>query len=161
MDTSFEIPKFSLRPAAEEDLPAILKIEGQSYPLPWTEEAFRLELQKPFASFLVLTDDETDSKIAGYVVYWALFDETHVLNLAVNPDWRGLGFGQRLMRQVINESLRKELKRVFLEVRKSNEGAVTLYQKLGFFIDHVKKKFYEDGEDAYFMVLYLNRQNQF
>lgn len=159
-----DILHFSLRPATEEDLPKILELEKLCYPspaVPWTEEAFRTELTKPFANFLMLTDDETDSEIAGYIVYWTMFDEAHILNVAVNPEWRGLGFATQLVRHVINHALKKDMKRVFLEVRKSNESAAALYQKLGFFIDHIKSKFYENGEDAYFMVLYLNKANKF
>jgi ribosomal-protein-alanine N-acetyltransferase len=156
--------QFSIRNATEDDLEAILKIEKLSYPPPaiaWSRDAFVVELDKPFAQFLVLTDDETDSVIGAYIVYWQLFDETHILNVAVSPDWRGLGFATRLIRHAINSAVQKEMKRVFLEVRKSNAAAAALYQKLGFFIDHIKPSFYENGEDAYFMVLYLNRSNKF
>ena len=151
----------SLRPATEEDLNAVLKIEAQSYPTPWTREQFKEEMQKPFANFLVLTDDETDSTVAGYVIYWIMFDEAHILNVTSALDWRGLGIGTRLVRHVISHALKKEVKKVFLEVRKSNSAAVALYQKVGFFIYHVKKSFYSDGEDAYFMQLFLEKQNDF
>lgn len=154
-------PSFSIRPAAEEDLSKIIELEKKCYPFPWTLEAFRMEFTKPFSNFLVLTDDETDSVIAGYIVYWLMFDECHILNVATDPEWRGLGFAEKLIRQAINSALRKDAKKVFLEVRKSNAGAIALYQKLGFFIDHIKKNFYEDGEDGYFMLLYLDKANKF
>ncbi|MBI3555100.1 MAG: ribosomal protein S18-alanine N-acetyltransferase [Deltaproteobacteria bacterium] len=155
---------FSVRPATEDDLAAILDIERRCYPapcVPWTADAFRGEIQKQFSHFLVLTDDETDSVIAGYIVYWLLFDECHILNVAIHPDWRGQAFGTRLIRNAINDAVKKEVKRVFLEVRKSNAGAVALYQKLGFFVDHIKSAFYENGEDCYFMILYLDQPNKF
>lgn len=142
------------RPATENDLPAILEIERKSYQFPWSQEAFRNELVKPFSNVLILVDR---GEVAGYIVYWLLFDEAHVLNVTVAPTHRGAGYGARLMRRVINDALAKEMKRVFLEVRTSNAAAIALYQKLGFFTDHVKKSFYEDGEDAYFMVRYLQR----
>lgn len=159
-----EFSSYSIRPATEEDLPSILAIERKSYvapATPWTEQAFREELTKPFSNFLVLTDDATDSIIPGYIIYWTMFDECHILNVAIDPEWRGVGFATKLVRMAINVALKKNLKRVFLEVRKSNEGAFALYQKLGFFVDHIKKNFYENGEDAYFMVLYLDKANQF
>lgn len=156
-----ETARFSIRPASEDDLPKILEIERKCYRTAWSEDAFRVELTKPFSRFLVFTDDETDEVVAGYIVYWMMFDECHVLNVAIDPEWRGLGLAETLMRQAINDAVRKDLQRVFLEVRKSNAAATGLYQKLGFFIDHIKKNFYEDGEDAYFMALYLNRSNKF
>lgn len=156
-----EIPAFSLRPAVKEDLEEILNIEEKAYPRPWTYDQFKEEFEKPYCSFLALTDDETDNIIAGYIVFWQIFDEVHILNVTVALDWRGLGFGKRLIRHAIDEGLRKDSKRVILEVRKSNDAAVTLYQKLGFYIDHIKKSFYSDGEDAYFMVLYLQQKSDF
>lgn len=152
---------FSIRPATEDDLPALLAIERKSYPLPWTEEHFRLEIEKPFAKVLALTDDETDAVVAGYIVFWMLFDECHILNVAVEREWKNQGVATHLIRSAIDNALKKDFKRVFLEVRKSNTSAVNLYQKLGFFIDHIKPKFYDDGEDAYFLVLYLQKENRF
>jgi ribosomal-protein-alanine N-acetyltransferase len=157
-----EAQQFSIRPAVEDDLTEMLVIERECYRLPaipWTEDAFRLELGKPFANVFVLSDDESDTKIAGYIVYWLIFDECHILNIAIGGAWRGLGYATFLVRHAIKHALKKEMKRVFLEVRRSNAAAVALYQKLGFFIDHIKPKFYENGEDAYFMVLYLNQPN--
>src|SRR4051812_4772749 len=91
-------PGFSLRNATPEDLPPILEIERQLYPSPWTEENFRAEFQKPYSRFFVLTDDETDSVLAGYIIFWLLFDECQILNVAVRLDHRGQGFGKRMVR---------------------------------------------------------------
>ncbi|MBI3542351.1 MAG: ribosomal protein S18-alanine N-acetyltransferase [Deltaproteobacteria bacterium] len=154
----------SVRPASDDDLGAVLAIERVCYPEPciaWTEEAFRQEIEKPFSNFLVLTDDATDTILTGYIVFWLLFDECHILNVAVHPDWRGLGIATRLVRHAVAAAVKKDMKRVFLEVRKTNTPAVELYQRLGFFVDHVKPTFYENGDDAYFMVLYLNKSNVF
>jgi ribosomal-protein-alanine N-acetyltransferase len=160
-DEVTEIPQFSFRPATEEDLPLILAIEKMAYPLPWKEEAFRAEFTKDYSEFLVLTDDETDSKLVGYIVYWLQGDECHVLNVTVDLNWRGLGLAMRLMRRAIDDAIHKDMQRVFLEVRKSNTAAIALYQKMGFFIDHAKKNFYDNGDDAYFMTLLLNKPNKF
>ena len=152
---------FSFRPAVKEDLEEILKIEVKSYPLPWTYDQFKEEFEKPYSHFLVLTDDETDSVIAGYIVFWQMFEEAHILNVTVNLDWRGLGYAKKMILLVIDSGLKKEAKRIILEVRKSNAAAVALYQKQGFFIDHIKKGFYSDGEDAYFMIHYLEEKGDF
>lgn len=157
--TGFDTISISLRPATEDDLPLMLEIERASYPLPWTEGAFREELLKPFSNVLVLTDDETDSIVVGYIVFWTMFDECHILNVAVNSDWRGLGHAKNLVGHAINVAIRKNMKRLFLEVRKSNEGAIALYKSLGFYVDHIKETFYDDGEDALFMVRYLEKNS--
>ena len=143
----------SLRPATSDDIEAVLRIEKSSYKFPWSPGNFLEELRQPQSHFLVYTDDETDSIVAGYIVFWDLKDETHILNVAVALDWRGLGMGKKLVSQAINHAYREKHKRVFLEVRTSNNGAIALYESMGFIKDHVKKSFYSDGEDAQFMML--------
>jgi ribosomal-protein-alanine N-acetyltransferase len=153
--------KFSVRPASEEDLETICSIEFYSYPTPWTKNAFIEEMNKPFSNVIVMTDDETDSIVSGYIVFWIMFEECHILNVTVNREWRGLGYGVKLVRLAIDQALRKNCKKVILEVRKSNEAAIELYQKLGFFTESIKKNFYSDSEDAIFMAKFLEKENQF
>ena len=152
---------FSARPASEDDVEQILKIENVSYPLPWKKEAFLEELKKPFSHVIVFTDDETDSVIAGYIVFWIMFEECTIHNITVNLDYRGLQFGLKLIEIAKKEALRSNCKKLVLEVRKGNDAAIKLYQKSGFFIDHIKKGFYENGEDAYFMTLFIDQKNEF
>jgi [ribosomal protein S18]-alanine N-acetyltransferase len=146
---------FSLRPATQDDLPRILEIERESYPQPWTEASFQAELTKPYSEFLVITDDETDTVIVAYIVYWLMFEECQILNLTVSPEHRGLGFAKQLVRKVVSVSTKGDIKRIILDVRKSNQPAIQLYQSIGFTIDQVRKAFYNNGEDAYQMVLCL------
>ncbi len=146
---------FSLRPATTEDLSAILQIETQVYPNPWTEEHFRLELTKPYSHFLVFTDDETDSIVAGYLVAWVMFDECQILNIATGLNYRGLGLAKQMIQKVVSIVAKKEIKKVVLDVRKSNAAAIQLYQQMNFNITHVRKEFYSNGEDAYQMTLRL------
>lgn len=154
------VESFSLRPATLEDLPKLLAIEARSHSAPWAEEHFLSELAKPYARVLLLSDDETDERVAGYIVYWVAFDECQILNVTVDPEYRGLGFGRRLVGQAVREAIQKEMKRVTLDVRKSNEAAIHLYQACKFVISHVRKTFYSDGEDAYQMDLFLGEGAQ-
>jgi ribosomal-protein-alanine N-acetyltransferase len=147
----------SLRPVTSEDLPNILTIEKLVYPYPWSEEHFRAEMEKPHAKFYVLTDDETDSVVSGYVVFWLAGDFGHLLNVAVHPEFRRQGLGERLVRRVIDEALREGVEKVVLEVRKGSLPAIALYQKVGFRILRIQKSFYQNGEDAYVMELPLSR----
>lgn len=150
-----ETPEFSLRPATTEDLEQILKIEQQCHVAPWTEDHFRAELIKPYSQFLVLTDDETDTKIVGYIVSWLMFDECQILNVVVDLPYRGLGFAKRMIRKAAIVAAQKGVNRVVLEVRKSNLPAIQLYQGLRFVITQIRRGFYSNGEDAYFMTLSL------
>jgi ribosomal-protein-alanine N-acetyltransferase len=85
-----------------------------------------------------------------------MFDECEILNVAIDLPYRGLGFAEKLIRTVVTAVMKLGLKRVILDVRKSNLPAIHLYQKVGFNIVHVRKSFYSNGEDAYQMVLNFN-----
>jgi ribosomal-protein-alanine N-acetyltransferase len=143
----------SLRPATEDDLHQVLKIEGVSYPDPWTEALFRSEQNLAYSRFLVLTDDETDEFVLGYIIYHVQVEGVSLLNVSVHPDWRGLGNAEKLLRMMINETVRDEISKVILEVRPSNKAAIRLYERLGFKATHERKNFYKNGEIAIVMEL--------
>lgn len=149
------VESFSPRPATLDDIPLVAEIEKRVHKAPWVESHFEAELEKPFARFLVMTDDETDSKVAAYIVFWLLMGEVQILDVAVDLPFRGMGFAQKLVRLAAIEGIQKDAKRAVLDVRKSNQPAIQLYQKLNFSIAHVRKAFYSDGEDAYQMELSL------
>lgn len=152
-----ESTTISVRPATEDDVGAVHAIEKRCYKHPWSQAQFLEELSTKGSQFLVLTDDETDTLVAGYVVFRDLGTESHLLNVAVEHNWRGLGMGQRLVGFVINHAYRQGHDRVFLEVRTENLGAVGLYEKMGFRRITVRKSFYSDGADAFFMQLDLEK----
>ena len=147
---------WSLRPATESDLEKIVAIESKVHVAPWNLEHFRAELDKPYSRLLVMTDDETDEQIAGYIVAWLMFDECQILNLAVDLPYRGLGFAKKMIQKIIQQAIQKNLNRVTLDVRKGNLPAIQLYQSNGFVILQVRKAFYSNGEDAYMMGLAFN-----
>jgi ribosomal-protein-alanine N-acetyltransferase len=141
----------SLRPASPDDLDPILMIENESYPEPWKRSHFEKELATNYARFLVLTDDETDSVIIGYIIYWIQAEGVSLMNVTVNPKWKGLGFAKMLMQAMIRETVREEIPKIILEVRESNQAAIRLYEGIGFKKTHERRKFYQDGETAWVM----------
>ena len=145
----------SLRPATLDDLPFLVEIETRVQKAPWSRQSFEQELSKSYSHVLVLTDDETDSVILAYVVYWSLDKDWQILSIAVDLPYRGLGYAKRMMDLVLKTAIREGAKRVLLEVRKSNLPAIQLYQNHFFDIIHIRKRFYSDGEDAYQMELNL------
>lgn len=145
----------SLRPMIESDLPRVLAIEHESHVAPWTQGNFKGEMDKPYSQVWVLTDDETDSEIFGYVVFWEMGESFEILNIAVPLASRGLGYAKKMLQQVVRAALTKGAKRLILDVRKSNLPAIALYQKAGFTITQLRKGFYSNGEDAYSMSLEL------
>lgn len=151
-----QTPQFSIRPATSEDIRQILEIENHVHPAPWSASHFEEELTKPYSQFLVMTDDETDEIIGGYIVYWQMEGgDCEILNLAVDLPQRGKGFARRLVLQAVSAAVKAGAKKVILDVRKSNMPAIQLYQSLRFTITQLRKRFYSNGEDAYGMTLSL------
>lgn len=153
MSTESNQPSVSLRPAVADDLKQMLEIEVQCYPEPWKKTHFLDEMQRSFARLLVLTDDETDSIVAGYIVYWVQAEGISLMNMAVDPKWRGFGFGMKLMQAMIKEAVDGDIPRIVLEVRESNTSALKLYERIGFHVTLKRKKFYSNGETALVMEL--------
>lgn len=155
-ETEAPLPKSSLRPATPDDLDAIVEIESRVHIAPWSKANFAEELEKPYSITWVLTDDETDSKILAYSVFWAIGDSLEILNIAVDLPFRGHGFAKLILQSAIREGLKRQATRLILDVRKSNLPAAGLYQRAGFAITQYRKSFYTNGEDAYHMVLELD-----
>ncbi|MCM2278198.1 MAG: ribosomal protein S18-alanine N-acetyltransferase [Oligoflexia bacterium] len=147
---------FSLRPAVEDDLSKVIEIENQVHVAPWTLDHFKSELEKPYSQVLVMTDDDTDSIVAGYIVFWVMGEEAHILNVAVGLPHRSKGMARQMIQRAVSTALGKGCKKVILEVRKSNMAAIQLYQSANFTIVHVRKGAYSNGEDAYEMALFLD-----
>jgi ribosomal-protein-alanine N-acetyltransferase len=76
----------------------------------------------------------------------------HIVSVAVLHDYRHRGIGRDLINRGIEGMGSYGAVEIFLEVRKSNVAAVTVYEKLGFDVGRVLKGYYRDGEDAYLMI---------
>ncbi|MDD4179386.1 MAG: ribosomal protein S18-alanine N-acetyltransferase [Candidatus Margulisbacteria bacterium] len=126
-------------PMKDKDIPAVVEIERLSFKFPKPEAVFHEDEHK----YLVAKDE---NKIVGYIGIEKILDETHIINMAIHPDYRGKGIGKRLMQHVLNDE-----DVFFLEVRVSNESAKNVYQKYGFKVIDVRKGYYADGEDAFVM----------
>jgi ribosomal-protein-alanine N-acetyltransferase len=140
---------------SEEDLPAVLEIEQQSHPRPWTEAMFREELGREWAH-LVVVKEEKESGTAAVVAfcnYWLVHDEVHLLNIATATASRRRGIGRELLGHIIEFAAEHLCRYVTLEVRKSNQAAQSLYQSAGFQAVGLRPRYYADNkEDAVIML---------
>ncbi len=134
---------------SEADLDAVLVIEADSFPHPWTREHFTQELRAAYSFPLVAMTPE--GMIAGFICPMLLLDEGHILDVAVHRDFRGCGIGRLLVEHVLEECRKGGAEFVSLEVRPSNADAVALYKRLGFVETGRRKRYYQDGEDALLM----------
>jgi ribosomal-protein-alanine N-acetyltransferase len=143
---------------AEEDLPSVMEIENLSYPNPWHLSSFKGEIgNSPISNPYVIVFKPLE-KVIGYVIYWHIRNEVQISNIAVNPDYRERGVGERGLRWVIQDIKKKGVEFVFLEVRPSNLSARHLYDKLGFVMLGLRKGYYRNpNEDAIVMGLSLSQ----
>ncbi len=136
---------------SSEDLDEILVIEETCFPSPWPRQVFDMEL-KSSRSFAHV--GRMNGVIVGYIVAWMIYDEVHVLNIAVHPDSRRMGIGENMLEYCLDFFLTKGAKHAILEVRRGNLGAKRLYEKFGFKSIGIRRGYYVDtGEDAIVMML--------
>jgi len=140
----------SLRRLELGDLDEIERIERASYPTPWSRAMFESELAKPSSVSLGAVDDA--GALVGYLVLSRYVDAWHVMNVAVAPERRREGIASALLRQLLDQT-RGDAKRGYtLEVRVSNVGAISLYERFGFRPKGVRRGYYTDNrEDALIM----------
>jgi ribosomal-protein-alanine N-acetyltransferase len=142
----------------EPDLPRVVEIERAGFRHPWSEELIRRELDHAWSRILLAVEEGPDGaeRILGFVVYWVVHDEIHVLNVATAVESRRRGVARALMERTAEEGRRRGARLATLEVRRSNLPAIALYQALGYRAVGVRPNYYpEEGEDAIVMDLEL------
>lgn len=134
-----------------EDLPEIIYIEKSSFSIPWSEIAFINELSKQNSFNRVA---KFQGRVIGYICINYIFNEAHILNLAVHPEYRRQGIATLLMKDAITNLIKKGCIYYYLEVRESNTIAQNFYKKFGFNVVGRRKKYYQSpDEDAILMML--------
>jgi ribosomal-protein-alanine N-acetyltransferase len=140
------------------DLDQVLAIEESSFPRPWTREHFRHELDAPHAIPLVTIAD--DGTVAGYLCATLLLDEAEILDVAVRSDLRGRGVGRLLLDHAVELCRINRVNYIHLEVRRSNQAAIVLYERFGFLRTGERRRYYENGEDAILMQLIIGTDGE-
>lgn len=132
------------------DLDAIERIERVSYRTPWSRSMFASELAKP-SSLSFGAVDETGT-LVGYLVLSRYVDAWHVMNVAVAPERRRQGVASALLQRLLELTKDDGLRGYTLEVRVSNVGAISLYERFGFVSKGLRRGYYTDNrEDALIM----------
>lgn len=136
-----------------DDIQAVADIEKQCFSQPWSEKSFEDSISREDTIFLVCEEEV----ITGYIGMYLSFDEASITNVAVSPAFRKKGCGEHLVAAAKKAAKEANAETIFLEVRVSNEPAISLYKKMGFESLGIRKKFYEHPvEDAYIMSCTLN-----
>ena len=138
------------RLANENDIASLYEIEKNYFSSPWTKEQFLYEIKEnEFSKIIVAIDEE---KIVGFLVYWILFDNAQICNICVVDEYRNKGIASKLFDLAEEDFKKNECFNITLEVRVSNNPAINLYLKRGFRKIGIRRSYYQDGEDAYYMM---------
>jgi ribosomal-protein-alanine N-acetyltransferase len=131
---------------------AVLEIEREANPAPWSDQSFTNELTNPQSVFKVLLGD---GKVVGYGGYWRCIDEAHITTVAVAPSMRRQGLGRRIMDTLLTQAAEEGMVCSTLEVRAGNTPAIHMYERMGYVTAARRKRYYPDNqEDALVMWLY-------
>ena len=146
-----------LRAAKTEDIDALVKLEELSFPEePWSRQMLLEEIENPHALFCVIEDiaeEGQSGEISAYMISWIIPPyEAQIGSIAVHPEKRRQHLACRLMDALLDTCRTLSVGEVSLEVRVSNEPATALYERYGFVKNGVRKRYYQDGEDAYNMI---------
>lgn len=143
-----------VRAAQPADLEAMLRIDGLTSMVPWSRDRLAASCENSLPGVSRALTVWQDECLAGFLVYSRVVDEISILNVAVDPAQRGRGRGRALLRGLLDIARRYGVRRLLLEVRRSNVPAIALYQRVGFTIDGVRRAYYPiagGAEDALLM----------
>ena len=138
----------------EQHISRVAELEKQCFSTPWSETALSEELSNKFARFFVAL---LNGEIVGYIGAHNILGEVYITNVAVFPEYRKNGFGEALIKKLIETVKKENADFITLEVRKSNTSEINLYEKCGFNAVGKRKNFYEKPcEDAILMTKNFN-----
>lgn len=139
-----------IRPMELSDLDQVEEIEKKSFTTIWSKKLYRRELiENHFAHYFVI---EKQNNMIGFCGIWLVLDEAQVTNIAIDPVYRGQGYGGLLFQYMLKRAIIQGAANLSLEVRKSNIQAQRLYQKFGLQPAGIRKNYYTDNnEDAIVM----------
>ena len=143
-ETGGEAP-LRYRYLSEQHLPAVMTLETQAYPDPWTHGMFRQEIDNGASHFFLAL---RENRLVGYGGFWLVTDEAHLTKLTVAEQQRRTRLGTRIMLHLLREAALAGAKMMLLEVRESNTPARCLYEKLGFARVGLRKGYYARSNEA-------------
>lgn len=142
-----------MREVRPSDMDAVQRIENDCFPVAWSRASLVQGMRQEKAIFLVA---EIDRTVVGYALTWVVLDEAHLLKIAVDPGHQERGVGKLLLERTIEDTLARDGRLIYLEVREANAPALALYDGFGFRPIGVRREYYpETKEDATVMIKYL------
>lgn len=123
-----------------EDAIQAAEIEKNIFSVPWSENAFIDAISQENNIYLAA---KKEGKVVGYVGMWCVLGEGNITNVAVAEEYRGKHIASALMEELERIGREKGTDIFFLEVRESNQAAISLYEKCGYRYIGIRRNFYE------------------
>lgn len=129
------------------DIDGLMVLDEVCFERPWTRADYERELADPARCFIYIA--RAEGHIIGYCAFWRIFDEAHINNFAVHPEWRRRGIGRALLAHTLTEAAGLGAPKATLEVRAGNTVAIALYEAGGFVRTGIRRDYYTHPvEDA-------------
>lgn len=142
-----------IRKAEKKDFEQVYEIEQSCFKDPYPRKHLEYEFYENPINMILVAED--NNKIVGFNNFLITFNSASIVQVAVIPSYRKQGIATKLLSEMENSFPKDKddvVEFVTLEVRKSNEAAISLYKKNGYEVIVDKKHYYADGEDALYMV---------
>ena len=132
------------------DIEEAYKIELEVNPSPWKYETFLSSFEVGHKGLIC----KKDNLMIGFIIFSPISPEAHILSISVRNEMQSKGIGTLLLKSMLDQCKVMNYKKIFLEVRVSNEKAINFYEKFGFSKDAIRNNYYTDNsEDALLMSL--------
>ena len=133
-----------IRKAELSDLPEIAALESEIFSDAWSLKSLEQTWNQKNAEIFVA---KTEGKIAGYLIFYYVLDEGEIARIATDPSLRRQGAAGRMFGELVSFCEERQITRILLEVRESNESARGFYEKCGFAEDGIRKNYYENPKE--------------
>lgn len=150
--------EYEVRPIEERDYNSIMEIENLCFVSPWTLDQLIGEIKENMFSNIFVLEESVNgiNKVVGYYDYWITFDSATIAQIAVHPTYQSKHLGSLMLKEIIDDCYAKKVSNITLEVRENNVKAQNLYKKYGFQVVTVKPHYYDNGDNALYMVKKVN-----
>lgn len=149
--------KYQIRLMVEDDLEQVMAIENEAFLAPWRKQDLLYELHdNPINVINVFElDEDGKRKIVGFIDFMVTFSSSTISQIAILKDYRRKGYAKLLLDSMLThlkDGYPDEVETITLEVRKHNVAAIAFYEKNGFEAILIKPHYYDNGDDAIYMI---------
>lgn len=134
-----------IRKMTREDMPQVLRIETNCFSDPYLEAQYVYELEDNPCAYLYVIEE--NKEIVGFIDFWITFESCQLCKIAVDSKYQRVGYGYQLMEYMVEVAQQQNCEIIFLEVRKSNNTAITFYKNLEFIELNVRKNYYKNPQE--------------